>query len=537
MGKYILRGAKMSKQNFYKRISREILIGMFLLVSCVFGINYVRSEDGYQPLKASTFLGVGEPEVIGQSDTNSNTYGCSSTQLYNPTSVYYDGARLYVVDSVNNRVLIYNNIPTTNGAPADVVVGQEDFDSSSHGCSATKLRNISGVWSDGVKLYIADTINNRVLIYNNIPTTNGASADVVVGQENFDSNTSGCSATQLNYPEGVYSDGNRLYIADSDNNRILIYNTIPTSNGAAADIVIGQIDMDSCSSGCSATQFYGTRSVYSDGENLYLADTGNSRILFYNIIPNTHGAAADVVIGQNNFDIYSSGCSATKFNNPEAVYFDRQRLFIADTNNNRVLIYPLNHNNNSSIEGWIRDSAGNGIDEITVKIQGEYEDSFFPRDFTGSYITDSTGYYKFVYITPVETCTVTPEKEGHFFEPLNRTYSKPLVETHQDFIGTFLSPIKSEVKIQGGEEGYIDVKRGERALIIFNAIDNGIINIKIYTIRGELLQKIVQQVSQGSGIVEWDGKNIEGEMVASGIYVAHIEGPGVKVTKKIAIIN
>ena len=42
-----------------------------------------------------------------------------------------------------------------------------------------------GVWIQNGKLYIADTGYNRVLIYNHIPTTNGVAADVVLGQPNF----------------------------------------------------------------------------------------------------------------------------------------------------------------------------------------------------------------------------------------------------------------------------------------------------------------------------------------------------------------
>ena len=42
---------------------------------------------------------------------------------------------------------------------------------------------------DGTKLFIADTRNNRVLIYNSIPTENNASADVVIGQPDMVSNS------------------------------------------------------------------------------------------------------------------------------------------------------------------------------------------------------------------------------------------------------------------------------------------------------------------------------------------------------------
>ena len=39
-----------------------------------------------------------------------------------------DGGRLFVADTQNSRVLIYNSIPASSGATPDVVVGQPDFD-------------------------------------------------------------------------------------------------------------------------------------------------------------------------------------------------------------------------------------------------------------------------------------------------------------------------------------------------------------------------------------------------------------------------
>jgi len=171
--------------------------------------------------------------------------------LYNPPSVYSDGTRLFIADFYNNRVLIYNTIPTENGASADVVIGQEDFthNSANHGGSvgANTLGGSYNVYSDGTKLYITDGSNNRVLIYNEIPTKNNASADVVVGQEDLVTDNWPDEATANNIGEttGMTSDGTRLYVVDDAFNRILIYNTIPTENGASADVVIGQPDFTS----------------------------------------------------------------------------------------------------------------------------------------------------------------------------------------------------------------------------------------------------------------------------------------------------
>src|SRR3989338_1711479 len=60
--------------------------------------------------------------------------------------------------------------------------------------------------------------------------TSGMAADVVVGQPDFTSSTAnngGRSARTLSSPDGVFSDGHRLFIADRNNHRVLIYNTVP----------------------------------------------------------------------------------------------------------------------------------------------------------------------------------------------------------------------------------------------------------------------------------------------------------------------
>jgi len=45
-------------------------------------------------------------------------------------------------------------------------------------------------------------------------------------------------------PQGVWIQGTRLFVADTDNSRILVWNTIPTSNYQAADYVLGEPDFN-----------------------------------------------------------------------------------------------------------------------------------------------------------------------------------------------------------------------------------------------------------------------------------------------------
>jgi len=334
--------------------------------------------------------------VLGQPDfvsTNEVTTPDKNT-LRLPTAVATDGVRLVVADTNNNRVLIWNTIPSSNQQPADVVLGQKDFKSSAafRPPTASSLLGPQGVWLQGKQLFVADSQNHRVLIWNAIPTTNGQAADIVLGQNSM---TAGvqvdlaqtappASASSLTNPVSVSSDGIRLYVADLGNNRVLIWNKIPTANNAPADVALGQPDLVSsdpnntaglCTTigpdpnndnaplyppSCEATMEF-PRFVLSDGKRLFVADGGNDRIQMWKSIPAKSGAIPDVIIGQRdgftnrNSDpdpsaIFPSVADVNNtlarsapdtFRSPLSLAFDGTNLYVADPFARRVLVFSI----------------------------------------------------------------------------------------------------------------------------------------------------------------------------------------------------
>ena len=76
--------------------------------------------------------------------------------------------------------------------------------------------------TDGERLVLADSSNNRVLIWNSIPTQINQSPELVIGQKDLYSNQPGLAADKLNWPVGVATDEKHLLVADTENNRVLI---------------------------------------------------------------------------------------------------------------------------------------------------------------------------------------------------------------------------------------------------------------------------------------------------------------------------
>ncbi len=89
-------------------------------------------------------------------------------------------------------------------------------------------------------LYIPDADNNRVLGFKKIPKKNGASAKLVLGQTNFSNSGSGTSSTSFEFPSGVATTSNQLFVVEFDNSRVLIWNKLPTKTNTPADVVVGQ---------------------------------------------------------------------------------------------------------------------------------------------------------------------------------------------------------------------------------------------------------------------------------------------------------
>jgi uncharacterized repeat protein (TIGR01451 family) len=298
-----------------------------------------------------TANGANASVVVGKiSFTDCTNTGPSQASISNSNGVAFspDGNKLIVTDFGNHRVLIWNTIPTVNGQNADVVLGQPNFTTNSPGVSATAMNGPEGAFvsSDG-RLIIAEYYNNRILIWNSIPTTNNQPADVVVGQTVFNAPGGGTSATTMINPWGVsVSPDGKLLVADTANNRVLVWNTIPTTNGAAADVVIGQTSMTNTGNGITDSNLNQPIGVtVSPSGKLAIGEFGSHRVLIYNSIPTTNGAAANVVLGQPNFTsstaLYPSGSPTN--NNMVYIYnasFDLYgRLYVVGREMNRVMVF------------------------------------------------------------------------------------------------------------------------------------------------------------------------------------------------------
>lgn len=292
--------------------------------------------------------------VFGQSDFTSSGSGLNSTNFGLSGSGHLPknlmGSNIFVSDIANNRILVFDfsDGGITNGEAAIRVLGQTNFTSGDAATTQSNLSTPDGIELDNRnnRLFVADQVNNRVMIFDIATVTNGENAVNVLCQATFTTSDAGTTQSTCSSTAGVaYDEGNnRLFVSDLLNNRILIFNSANSlTNGQAASNVLGQADFTSAGAATTAAGLSSPNGVAYHNNKLYVADTANHRVIVYDVAAITNGENAINVLGQSSFTTAVSATSQSGMNEPIDVAVDPKRsiLYVADSVNNRVLTFDI----------------------------------------------------------------------------------------------------------------------------------------------------------------------------------------------------
>ncbi len=519
-------------RNFLPGISGTLTVALALIIPALPARAYSTHQD------ASV--------VIGQPDMFSNTSnngGRSARSLAQPHGVSSDGTKL-AIGETNHRVLIFNSIPNTDFTPADVVVGQPDFTSGAANQGGNPAANTMNyphdVYLAAGRLFVAEQDNNRVTIFNPVPMVNNAAADVILGQPSGNTNLAnngGLGPNTLDYPEGVFCDGTRLFIADTRNNRILIYSSLPTVTGSSADLVIGQPDGNTNTAnygGLSARTLDSPYRVYGDGTSLWVADLGNARVLFFNSVPSSNFANADLVLGQPDFTTNDSdhgGLGPAGLDGPKSVYASAGRLFIGDNWNNRVLVFAslptANFTAADAVLGqpnMVTDTANNGgLSAASL----DYPCGVFAQGST-LWVADATNHRVLRYDDPTPTSTPTPSATP------TRTWGPSATATPSASLGfsATVTPRTDAVLLQISSP-LVRLGRGECVRLTVCPARPGRVQVSVYDLTGRRMVRLIDaDLPAGPRELSWDCAG-----AGSGTYIIYLDASGDKARGKIVLLR
>jgi len=218
-------------------------------------VEFLDSSYAVASGKTSGFFKTGQKADLMLSGVDFNNTG-GSLLFNHPGNIASDGTHLLLADRNNNRILIWNRLPEGNVAP-DLVLGQKNFTSNDPGDGLDRLNWPVGVATDGKHVLVADTYNDRILIWNNFPTKNGQPADFVLASTAKIVEQRG----NIGWPWGIWTNGEKVVVTSTGAGQVLIWNKFPTVNKQQPDIVLWL-----------KGKFGTPRSVGSDGKHLVIGD-------------------------------------------------------------------------------------------------------------------------------------------------------------------------------------------------------------------------------------------------------------------------
>ena len=287
---------------------------------------------------------------------------------------------LWVADVGNHRVLRYPAsviTGTTNGGPADLVLGEPDGTTVKPADSPYRLDALnapSGVAFDSKgRLFVTDAYS-RVVVYEPAFTPGKTATRVIAGSNYLLPVQGGSNDQNLAAPQGVTVINDVPLVLDSANSRIMRYApydqwpvtslTIPTTPAQfmltppvanfviAQDTFTGKKPNDGLVEASSTTLYFPTLAIFAGGE-FYVADNGNNRVLVFGdptVVPNPVPFRARRLLGQMDYpygqpnliegrELYLNGGGVTGGGIAVDTAANPPHLYIADTDNNRVLGY------------------------------------------------------------------------------------------------------------------------------------------------------------------------------------------------------
>lgn len=297
---------------------------------------------------------LGQPEFGREGRNAKGPVGANTLNV--PTGISAFRGGLAVADPWNHRVLIWRDTPTGPDHQADIILGQPDAQSSIANvglsyAAADTMHWPYGISSDGNRLIVCDTGNRRVLVWED-PQSTGQPADLVLGQKDFvcrdENGGEAVSGFSMRWPHMAVALRGGLAVADAGNNRVMIWDKFPESNGSAPNSILGQADVNACDHNMAS--YYPTSqamnmpyALATHEARLIVADTANSRILGFDDLSMT--AHADRLTAQPDF--------AAKGDNrwgiaerdtvcwPYGLSALGSTVAVADSGNNRILIWEV----------------------------------------------------------------------------------------------------------------------------------------------------------------------------------------------------
>ncbi len=291
----------------------------------------VFEDDGDFDFEYGTFC-----DIASTNDCNDNADGADEDgdgQFNNPLAIARDAlGKFFVVDSKNNRVQIFDDDGEFQSKFGSSNSALDEYLGSAKGIVIQESTNeilVSNIERDSISVFDDD-------------------GDFMFEFDSFDGNDDFQNPTFMI----IDNSQQMLYVSDSGNDRIVVFElvtgtTCPNGTDEAVDGVCFVKEFGS--SGNDEGEFNDPAGLAYDSTNdlLYVADSDNSRIQIFEIVDgNTCPSSTEEIVDGVCFveEFGSSGTGNGNFDTPLGIALDTTNdlLFVADSDNDRIQAFSLN---------------------------------------------------------------------------------------------------------------------------------------------------------------------------------------------------
>jgi len=286
------------------------IVQVALLGVCVAGTGLAQTSE----LQVVSFAGAeGGP---GSSDGSGR-----DARFHSPSGLWGDSQHLYIADTYNHTI---RRLSLATGE-VDTIAGSAGLAGSDDGAgSQARFNRPSGLWGDGLYLYVSDTGNftiRKMRLSTGAVTTIAGLAGEAASEDGF-----GATARFVG-PTGLWGDDEDLYIADSMSRTSRSIRRLRLRSGLVTTVV--QLN------DTAAAPEFGA-GLWGDGSNLWIADSSAHTVSRLSI-QFQHRNRMSVVAGTSGKYGAADGRGAkASFNAPSAIWGDRSFVYVADTLNHTI---------------------------------------------------------------------------------------------------------------------------------------------------------------------------------------------------------
>ena len=288
------------------------------------GTNLYVAEFSNHLIRKITLAGAVVTTFAGSGTSGSLDDTGTSATFSSPDSITGDGTNLYVtgINHTIRQIVITSQVVTTLAGMVGVS-GSTDATGSD-----AEFSNPEGMWSDGTDLYVADRTNRtvrKVVIASGIVTTFVGTAGVNCADDGTG------AAAQFATPFDLSGDGTNLYLVEGSNHLV---RKIVIASGVVTTLAGNHRRQGSTDDSGAVAQLDQPEGVWADGlGNLFVADADNHTIRKIVLDGRAVTTLAGTAGASGSVD--DTGAAA-RFDHPSGIWGDGTYLYVSDRSSSTI---------------------------------------------------------------------------------------------------------------------------------------------------------------------------------------------------------